>query len=72
MLQSKNIVLEKTVEYISQVNDQLKEFNALQQREQKLGKKFCFRCFVTFSFLFNPCNINFSLLTTDKATYQSI
>ena len=38
-IQSKNIVLEKTVEYITQVNDQLKEFSDLQQREQKLGKK---------------------------------
>ena len=39
-LQSKNIVLEKTVEYISQVNDQLEKFNDLQQREQKQGKKY--------------------------------
>ncbi|XP_020617349.1 upstream stimulatory factor 1-like, partial [Orbicella faveolata] len=36
--QSKNIVLEKTVEYINQVNTQLKELSDLQQREQKLGK----------------------------------
>lgn len=37
--QSKNIVLEKTVEYISQVNDQLKELSDLQQREQKLAQE---------------------------------
>lgn len=37
--QSKNIVLEKTVEYITQVNDQLKEFSDLQQREQKLAQE---------------------------------
>ena len=36
--QSKNIVLEKTVEYINQVNTQLKELCDLQRREEKLGK----------------------------------
>jgi len=39
-VQSKNIVLEKTVEYVTEVNEQLKAFGDLQQREQKLGKKF--------------------------------
>lgn len=37
--QSKNIVLEKTVEYINQVNTQLKELSDLQQREQKLAQE---------------------------------
>ncbi|KAM7440424.1 Upstream stimulatory factor2 [Porites harrisoni] len=37
--QSKNIVLEKTVEYVTQVNEQLKTFGDLQQREQKLAQE---------------------------------
>ncbi|KAK2566606.1 Upstream stimulatory factor 2 [Acropora cervicornis] len=37
--QSKNIVLEKTVEYINEVNDQLKELGNSQQREQKLAQE---------------------------------
>lgn len=37
--QSKNIVLEKTVDYINDVKTQLMELNDLQQREQKLAQE---------------------------------
>ena len=52
ILQSKNIVLEKTVEYINQVNTQVKELSDLQQREQKLGKGML--QYVLFSLFINP------------------